>query len=82
MKLKSFSLIDDQFVNAEITTDIGTINVEAEISFISHICSSIPPIYIGHATWKETGDHALGYIAQHFDAVCDLITQELAHMVE
>ncbi len=35
MKLKSLSLIDDQFVNAEITTDIGTINVEAQISPIT-----------------------------------------------
>ncbi|MDO6721665.1 hypothetical protein Q4560_00140 [Celeribacter halophilus] len=82
MKLKSLSLIDGQFVDAEITTDTGTINVEAEISFIPPIYSSIPPIYIGHAVWKETGDHALGYIAQHFDAVRDLITQELTHMVE
>ncbi|WP_417255212.1 hypothetical protein [Celeribacter sp.] len=56
MKLKNISLIDGQFVNAGISTDNGTINVEAEIS-------SIAPIHIENAVWKETGDDALAYIA-------------------
>lgn len=73
MKLKNLSLIDGQFVNAEITTDNGTINVEAEIS-------SITPIHIENAVWKETGDDALGYIAQHFDAVRGLIKQGVAQI--
>jgi len=73
MKLKNLSLTDGQFVNAEITPDTGIINVEAEIS-------SITPIHIESAVWKATGDDASGYIAQHFDAVRGLITQELAQM--
>lgn len=75
MKLKNLSLIDGKFVNTEITTDTGAIEVEAEIS-------SITPIHIENAVWKETGDDALGYIAQHFDAVRGLITQGLAQKAE
>ncbi|WP_417809070.1 hypothetical protein [Thioclava sp.] len=75
MKVKNISLIDGQFVYAGIITDTGIINVEAEIS-------SIIPIHIESAVWKATGEDASCYIAQHFDAVRGLITQELAQMAE
>lgn len=66
MKLENLSLADNKFVDAEIITDAGTINVGAEIS---PDC----PMHIENAVWQETGDDALGYIAQHFDTVRGII---------
>ena len=70
MELKTLSLSDDQFVNAEIAAEHGTINVEAEI---------LPacPIHIERAVWKETGADASSYVQQFADSVHDMIKTAL-----
>lgn len=70
MQLEKLSLYDNQFINADISTDTGTISVEAEV---------LPtcPIQVENAIWKESGANAAVYVSQHQDIVRTMIEEAL-----
>lgn len=70
MKLEKLSLVDDQFVTAEIAADAGIISLQAEVQ-------PLGPVHIAHAVWKENGDDAMNYVSQRLTAVRDMIEEKL-----
>lgn len=70
MKLNKHSLIDDQFVTAEIVTEAGIITLEAEIP-------PVGPIHIERAIWKGSESDAMDYVSEHLGAVRETIREAL-----
>ena len=70
MNLENATYIDTTFVTADIATEAGTVSLEAEVV-------AFCPFHIEHATWKETGEDAMSYVAQHLGSVLELLEAAL-----
>lgn len=78
MRLKTFTIIDDQFINAGISIPGATEHLLVE----GELLAPGLPVFIERAYWEESGQGAHDFAAAHETEIASLLAMAVSEALE